>query len=66
MDVLVVEDERKLGELLRRGLGEEGYALHRAAGGYVVLCFFASWCEKCAHEREYEKDLKKRFETLPA
>ena len=33
-------------------------------GEVVVLCFFASWCEKCAHEREYEKDLKKRFETL--
>ncbi len=33
-------------------------------GDVVVLCFFASWCEKCAHEREYEKDLKKRFETL--
>jgi tetratricopeptide (TPR) repeat protein len=33
-------------------------------GDVVVLCFFASWCEKCARERDYEKDLKKRFETL--
>src|SRR6476646_2495487 len=29
MRVLVVEDEKKLGELLRRGLREEGYAADR-------------------------------------
>lgn len=33
-------------------------------GEVVVLCFLASWCDKCAREKEYEKDLKKRFEQL--
>jgi len=33
-------------------------------GDVVVVCFFASWCEKCAREREFEKDLKKRFEPM--
>jgi two-component system OmpR family response regulator len=37
MRVLVVEDERKLGELLRRGLGEEGYAADLAARGEEAL-----------------------------
>ena len=37
MRVLVVEDERKLGELLRRGLGEEGYATDLAARGEEAL-----------------------------
>jgi tetratricopeptide (TPR) repeat protein len=32
------------------------------AGDVVVLFFLASWCDKCAREKEYEKDLKKRFE----
>ena len=31
-------------------------------GDVVVVCFLASWCDKCAREKEYEKDLKKRFE----
>jgi len=35
--VLVVEDERKLGELLRRGLGEEGYAADLADRGEEAL-----------------------------
>ncbi|MBK7643207.1 MAG: tetratricopeptide repeat protein [Planctomycetes bacterium] len=30
-------------------------------GDVVVLCFLASWCDKCAHEREFEKDLAARF-----
>jgi tetratricopeptide (TPR) repeat protein len=34
------------------------------AGDVVVLFFLASWCDKCAREREYEKDLKKRYEPL--
>jgi two-component system, OmpR family, response regulator len=37
MRVLVVEDERKLGELLRRGLGEEGYAADLADRGEEAL-----------------------------
>jgi two-component system OmpR family response regulator len=37
MRVLVVEDERKLGELLRRGLGEEGYATDLADRGEEAL-----------------------------
>jgi len=37
MRVLVVEDERKLGELLRRGLGEEGYAADLADRGEAAL-----------------------------
>ena len=32
-------------------------------GDVVVVCFLASWCDKCAKEKEYEKDLKKRFEA---
>jgi two-component system OmpR family response regulator len=37
MRVLVVEDERKLGELLRRGLREEGYAADLADRGEEAL-----------------------------
>jgi two-component system OmpR family response regulator len=37
MRVLVVEDERKLGELIRRGLGEEGYAADLADRGEDAL-----------------------------
>ena len=37
MRVLVVEDERKLGQLLRRGLGEEGYAADIADRGEEAL-----------------------------
>ncbi|HKU56586.1 MAG TPA: response regulator transcription factor [Gaiellaceae bacterium] len=37
MRVLVVEDERKLGELLRRGLDEEGYAADLADRGEEAL-----------------------------
>ena len=37
MRVLVVEDEKKLGELLRRGLGEEGYAADLADRGEEAL-----------------------------
>jgi len=37
MRALVVEDERKLGELLRRGLGEEGYAADLADRGEEAL-----------------------------
>ena len=37
MRVLVVEDERKLGELLRRGLGEEGYSTDLADRGEEAL-----------------------------
>ena len=37
MRVLLVEDERKLGELLRRGLGEEGYAADLADRGEEAL-----------------------------
>lgn len=37
MRVLVVEDERKLGELLRRGLEEEGYAADLADRGEEAL-----------------------------
>jgi len=37
MRLLVVEDERKLGELLRRGLGEEGYATDLADRGEEAL-----------------------------
>jgi two-component system OmpR family response regulator len=37
MRVLVVEDERKLGELLRRGLSEEGYAADLADRGEEAL-----------------------------
>jgi two-component system, OmpR family, response regulator len=37
MRVLVVEDEKKLGELLRRGLGEEGYAADLAERGEEAL-----------------------------
>jgi two-component system OmpR family response regulator len=37
MRILVVEDERKLGELLRRGLGEEGYAADLADRGEEAL-----------------------------
>jgi two-component system OmpR family response regulator len=37
MRVLVVEDERKLGELLHRGLGEEGYAADLADRGEEAL-----------------------------
>jgi two-component system, OmpR family, response regulator len=37
MRVLVVEDERKLAELLRRGLGEEGYAADLADRGEEAL-----------------------------
>jgi two-component system, OmpR family, response regulator len=37
MRVLVVEDEKKLGELLRRGLGEEGYAADLAGRGEEAL-----------------------------
>jgi two-component system, OmpR family, response regulator len=37
MRVLVIEDERKLGELLRRGLGEEGYATDLADRGEEAL-----------------------------
>jgi two-component system, OmpR family, response regulator len=37
MRVLVVEDERKLGELLRRGLAEEGYATDLADRGEEAL-----------------------------
>ncbi len=33
MRVLVVEDEARMGALLRRGLGEEGYAVDIAASG---------------------------------
>ena len=33
MRVLVVEDERKLAEVVRRGLGEQGYAVDVAHGG---------------------------------
>jgi len=33
-------------------------------GDVVVLCFVGSWCDKCAREKEYEKDLNKRFEPL--
>jgi tetratricopeptide (TPR) repeat protein len=33
-------------------------------GDVVVLCFLGSWCDKCAREKEFEKDLKKRFEPL--
>jgi two-component system, OmpR family, response regulator len=37
MRVLVVEDEKKLGELLRRGLDEEGYAADLADRGEEAL-----------------------------
>jgi two-component system OmpR family response regulator len=37
MRVLVVEDEKKLGQLLARGLREEGYAAERAARGEDAL-----------------------------
>src|ERR1700746_2707155 len=37
MRVLVVEDEKKLGELLRRGLREEGYAADVADRGEEAL-----------------------------
>jgi two-component system OmpR family response regulator len=37
MRVLVVEDEKKLGELLGRGLREEGYAVDLAARGEEAL-----------------------------
>lgn len=33
-------------------------------GEVVVVCFFASWCDKCAREREFEKDLKQRYTEL--
>lgn len=31
------------------------------AGDVVVLFFLASWCDKCAREKEYEKDLRTRY-----
>ena len=34
------------------------------SGDVVVLFFLGSWCDKCAHEKEYEKDLRKRYEPL--
>ncbi len=33
-------------------------------GDVVVLCFMASWCEKCAREKPYILDLRKRFEPM--
>ena len=33
-------------------------------GDVVVLCFMASWCEKCAREHEYLQSLRKRFEPM--
>lgn len=33
-------------------------------GDVVVLCFMASWCEKCAREREYVQSLHKRFDPM--
>jgi tetratricopeptide (TPR) repeat protein len=42
----------------------EPLTLEALRGDVVVLCFLASWCDKCAREKEFEKDLKKRYEAL--
>jgi DNA-binding response OmpR family regulator len=46
MRVLIVEDERQMAEVLRRGLEEEGYAVEIAADGDEGL--------RCGSEREYD------------
>jgi tetratricopeptide (TPR) repeat protein len=42
----------------------EPLTLESLRGDVVVLCFLASWCDKCAREKEFEKDLKQRYEAL--
>jgi tetratricopeptide (TPR) repeat protein len=38
--------------------------LEALRGDVVVLCFLASWCDKCAREKDFEKDLHRRYAEL--